>query len=288
MLNQRLKTAGHERGCCKHMLSCQKVNIFMSAVENIARHLFTKTISIIQSIWLSYPKRVQCNICKWEGRHFLSDSWHDHINCPRCRSGVRQRLFIGALQSLENFSFDKLVNGKNILHFAPEEIISSTIRAKTAKYTTADLLRQNCDFKLDVSNMPEIENQSYDVVIAFDVLEHVPDYQQALEEIHRVLSSKGTGIFTVPQKDNLPKTYEDPSIITPDDRARHFGQWDHLRIFGDDFPNIVKSKDFDVVAVDESMFSENAVRKHVLFPPKISKHALATNYRKVFFCQKNL
>lgn len=51
------------------------------------------------------------------------------------------------------------------------------------------------------------------MVIAFDVLEHVPDYQKALQEVHRVLSPGGYAIFTVPQKDNLLVTFEDPSIV---------------------------------------------------------------------------
>lgn len=259
----------------------------MNIVKRIARYILKKTRYTFQSIWLSYPKKVRCNICKWDGRHFLSDSWQDHINCPRCHSGIRQRLFIAALQSIEDFSFDNIIHSKHILHFAPEEIISLTIRNKAERYTTADFLRQDCDCKLDMSNMPEIKNESYDIVIAFDVLEHVPDYQKALEEVHRVLTSKGLGIFTVPQKDNLLTTYEDPSIIKPEDRTKHFGQWDHLRIFGDDFINMVKVRGFDVVAVNESMFSESMTKRHVLFPPALSKHPLATNYRKVFFCQKN-
>ena len=259
----------------------------MNIVNNFARRFLKKTRSLSQAIWLSYPKKFQCNICNWEGRHFLSDSWHDHIICPRCHSGIRHRLFIAALQNIDDFSFDRIIHGKNILHFAPEKIISLIIRKKAANYTTADFLRQDCDFKLDMSNMPEIKNESYDIVIAFDVLEHVPDYQKALGEIHRVLSPKGFGIFTVPQKDNLLITYEDPTIIAPEDRKKHFGVGDHLRIFGDDFTNVVEIKGFDVVAVNESMFSESIVRKHVLFPPILSKHPLATNYRKVFFCQKN-
>jgi|TARA_B100000315_G_C14571489_1_gene585786 SAM-dependent methyltransferase len=263
----------------------------MNLIRSIARDArdsVKKTRDIVRSIWMSYPKKVQCNICMWEGRHFFSDSWHDHINCPRCHSGIRQRLFFAAVQNIENLSFDRIIHNKNILHFAPEEIIiSSNISNKAANYTTADFLRQDCDYKLDMSNMPKINNESFDIVIAFDVLEHVPDYQKALEEVHRVLSSKGFAIFTVPQKDNLQITYEDPSIITPEDRTKYFGQWDHLRIFGDDFTNIVESKGFDVVAVNESMFSESVVRRHVLFPPTLSKHPLATNYRKVFFCQKH-
>lgn len=259
----------------------------MGLVKDTAKHFVQKTRSAFQSTWMSYPKKVQCNICKWEGRHLVSDSWHKHIICPGCRSDIRQRLFFAALQNIENLSFDKIIHSKNILHFAPEEITSANIRNKTAHYATADYLRQDCDFTLDMSNMPEINNESFDIVIAFDVLEHVPDYQKALKEVHRILSSKGLGIFTVPQKDNLSETYEDPTIVTPEERTEHFGQWDHLRIFGDDFCRTLESKGFSVTAVDESVFSEDMQRKHVLFPPRLSKHPLATNFRKVFFCQKN-
>ena len=235
----------------------------MNIIKNISRSTLNKTRSIIQLILLSYPKKVKCNICKWEGRHFLSDSWHDRINCPKCHSGIRQRLFVAALQNIEDFLFDRIIQNKNILHFAPEEIISLTIRKKAKKHITADFLRQDCDLKLDISNMPEVKNNSYDVVIAFDVLEHVPDYQKAIEEIHRVLSSKGFGIFTVPQKDHLLTTYEDKSIVTPEDRAKYFGQWDHLRIFGDDFTDIVcfnyEEEEKGEIYISMERVKENAV-----------------------------
>src|SRR5271157_1362217 len=67
------------------------------------------------------------------------------------------------------------------------------IRDKAAYYTTADFLRNDCDLKLDISNMLEVESGSFDIVIAFDVLEHVPSYQKALGEVQRILSSRGFG-----------------------------------------------------------------------------------------------
>lgn len=258
----------------------------MKSLLRNAKYSLKKARSIFQSALMSYPKKVQCNICGWEGRHFLSDLWHKNINCPLCHSGIRQRLFLAALQYIDDLSFDRLIDNKNILHFAPEGKITSIIQNKSAHYVTADFLLKDCNLKLDMSNMPEIKNESFDVLIAFDVLEHVPDYQKALGEVHRILSSKGFAIFTVPQKDNLLLTYEDPTIVTPEDRTKHFGQWDHLRIFGEDFSKTIDSKGFAVVAVNESMFSDDIKRRHVLFPPMLSKHPLSTNHRKVFFCQK--
>ncbi len=263
-----------------------KGDTHMKLALRVAKKFAKKSLAIFQSLSLSYPKRVQCNICGWEGRHFLSDLWHNHINCPKCRSGIRQRLFFAALQYIDNLSFDRLIHNNTILHFAPEDIITSNIRAKSGHYVTADYFRQDCDLKLDMSDMPEINNEEFNVVIAFDVLEHVPDYHKALDEVYRILSSRGIAIFTVPQKDNLQVTYEDSTIVTPEDRIKHFGQFDHLRIFGADFTSTVESKGFSVTAVDESMFPENIKCKHVLCPPMLSQHPLATNFRKVFFCQK--
>ncbi len=245
-----------------------------------------KVKSIIKSIILSYPKKVQCNVCDWSGRHFLSDAWHEHIICPKCYSDIRHRLLFAAFKNIDDLLFEKIISSKKILHLAPEKIIRSIIKGKAGYYATADFLRRDCDFKINMSHMPEIENESFDVVIAFDVLEHVPDYQKALEEVHRILTLNGMGIFTVPQKDKLLVTYEDPDIVTAEDRVKHFGQEDHLRIFGDDFPINVESKGFTVTVVNESCFPEKLIKKHILFPPTLSRHPLATNYRKVFFSQK--
>lgn len=240
----------------------------------------------MQSLWMSYPQTVECNICHWQGRQFLGNVWHKNITCPNCRSQVRQRLFIAALEHLPDLSFERTIDQKKILHFAPEDLIRLKIQSKAAQYTSTDFLRSDCDLQLDMCDMPAISDQSIDSLIAFDVLEHVPDYHKALAEVYRILSPQGFAILTVPQKDNLTTTYEDPTITTPEDRLAHFGQEDHLRIFGNDFPEIVGSQGFAVTTVDKSSFSPEIANKYVLFPPVPSEHPLATNFPKVFFCQK--
>ena len=139
-----------------------------------------------------------------------------------------------------------------------------------------------------MSRMPEVGDAQFDVVIAFDVLEHVPDYQRALDEILRILKPYGSAILMIPQKDDLKTTYEDPAIVTEQERLAHFGQRDHLRIFGDDFSEVVEKHGFFVRAVDESCFSNELISRYVLFPPRLSSHPLATNHRKVFVCENCL
>jgi SAM-dependent methyltransferase len=140
--------------------------------------------------------------------------------------------------------------------------------------------------QLDISNMKAVADESFDLIIACDVLEHVSDDSAALHEIHRILTPNAWAILTVPQKDGLEKTYEDPDIVTPIGRKETFGQEDHVRIYGDDFSDRIRSHGFWVTSVGERDFDPEVAKRHVLFPPAISKHPLATNYRKVFFAQK--
>jgi SAM-dependent methyltransferase len=135
--------------------------------------------------------------------------------------------------------------------------------------------------------MKAVADECFDLVIACDVMEHVPDDFVALGEIHRVLTPNGWTILTVPQKDGLERTYEDSDIVTPIGRREAFGQEDHLRIYGEDFSQRIRLCGFRVTTINERDFDADLVRKHVLFPPVISAHPLATNYRKVFFAQKN-
>jgi SAM-dependent methyltransferase len=116
---------------------------------------------------------------------------------------------------------------KCILHFAPEACAELIVRdCKT--YKSADLYQKGVDLKTDITaiNQPD---ESYDVVICSNVLEHIPDDAKALREIRRVLKPGGTTILMVPICDGCDHTYEDPNITDPKDQVLHFGQWDHVR-----------------------------------------------------------
>jgi SAM-dependent methyltransferase len=107
-----------------------------------------------------------------------------------------------------------------------------------------------------------------------------------MREMLRILAPGGRAVITVPQKDNLEKTYSDPSITDPKERERIFGQSDHLRIFGNDMKELLESVGFKVRVISADDFPPDIVKKHVLFPPVFSSHPLATNHRRVYFAQK--
>lgn len=233
-----------------------------------------------------WPVRVACNVCGWRGRCFFGDAWHPFTLCPRCVSHIRHRLFVQAIDTLPALRRDALFGGKRILHIAPEQILRAPLASRAARYVTCDPFDPTCDLQLDLCRLEGIADGSFDALIACDVLEHVPDVGRALAEILRVLAPGGWAVLTVPQRDSEEHTYEDASIVTPEGRTAAFGQEDHLRIFGSDFPVQLQAAGFRVTAVGESNFAPDVVRRFVLFPPVLSPHPLATNHRKVFFAQK--
>ena len=259
----------------------------MKALAELGKGVLRGAKFYIQAAPLAYPKLVECNVCGWQGKHLVSDGWHERSQCPSCRSGVRHRLLIAAWTHREDLSLAHLVRGKRVLHFAPERLIERKLRECAGQYVTADYLNPRRDLQLDLSDMGGIEDGQFDLLIACDVLEHVADDRQAIREIHRVLAPGGSAILTVPQQDHLKQTFEDPSIVTPEGRQHHFGQSDHLRIYGDDFPQLLLSAGFEVTAIDEHSFPPDLATRHVLSPPEKSPHPLATNFRKVFFGRKS-
>ena len=243
--------------------------------------------SLRRSLSLVYPRRVSCNVCDWQGSAFLADGWHEGTACPWCRSGVRHRLLMAALTTLDDVSADKLVVGRDVLHIAPEPALERNLRRLAGTYRSADLTNRRRDVLLDICDMAPLANACLDLVLACDVLEHVPDDRRALSELARVLRPGGWAILTVPQKDNLAKTFQDPTITDPAERERAFGQSDHLRIYGHDFSNRVEAAGFTLRVVAHHDFADKLIHRHVLAPSQPSPHPLATNFRRVFFARKS-
>jgi SAM-dependent methyltransferase len=233
---------------------------------------------------------VQCNVCGWKGLAFTDDLWHKGTICPNCGSQVRHRMLAAAFDGLAgetSWREERLLRGKRLLHFAPERQLRDRLGKVAAVYQTADFERGDCDLMLDISSMPKVGTGAFDVIIACDVLEHVPDDRAAFREIHRVLSQGGWAVLTVPQKDPPAETDEDPTVERPDERLARFGQPDHVRMYGDDFNRRLEEAGFTVQVVDTSKFLARDTHRHVLHPPEANPSPLATNHRRIYFCQKS-
>jgi SAM-dependent methyltransferase len=79
-------------------------------------------------------------------------------------------------------------------------------------------------------------------------LEHIPDDGKAISEIYRVLKPSGTAVIMVPTRGE--HTVEDREVTDPAEREKLYGQADHVRIYGRDFPNRLEKKGFLVSTID--------------------------------------
>jgi len=154
---------------------------------------------------------------------------------------------------------------KKVLHFAPEQCFLKRFRdLKNLNYTTTDLESPIADVKADICNLP-FDDNSYDIILCNHVLEHIPDDTKAMQELYRVLKPEGMGIFQIPQDLNRDNTFEDDSIIDKDERAKIFGQYDHVRIYGRDYFDKLRSIGFKVEEVDYTAnLSEEYITKYCL------------------------
>lgn len=181
-----------------------------------------------------------------------------NVLAPGTLSLERHRLLWLYLQNETNF----FTTPSKVLHIAPEQCFVERFRKmKNLDYTTTDLYSPLADVKSDICNLP-FEDNAYDVIFCNHVLEHIEDDKKAMSELYRVLKSGGYGIFQIPQNLGLENTYEDFSITDPKDREKHFGQYDHVRVYGRDYFDKLRAIGFEVeeVAYAQKLNSEELNR----------------------------
>lgn len=189
-----------------------------------------------------------------------------NVLSPSTLSLERHRLMWLYLKNETNFFSAPL----KVLHIAPEQAFLKRFRKMSnLEYTTLDIESPLADIKADIRNLP-LEDNSYDVIFCNHVLEHIPEDSQAMQELYRVMKPGGWGIFQVPMRYNLKKTYEDFSITSPQDRQKHFGQYDHVRWYGMDYFQRLENAGFEVdTNYGTHRFSEVEQKKYALMKGEI-------------------
>jgi SAM-dependent methyltransferase len=137
-----------------------------------------------------------------------------------------------------------------MLHVGPEPAFESRIRALShIDYVTGDRQDDGADHALDLTDL-EFSDDSFDVILCSHVLEHIQDDLRAMREMARVLRPSGWAVILVPII--AEKTFDDPSVVDPAERAQLFGQWDHVRAYGNDFADRLSSQGLQVETVSAS------------------------------------
>ena len=170
----------------------------------------------------------------------------ENVLSPSTLSLERHRLLWLYLKNKTDFFTSK----KSVLHFAPEQAFYKRFRSlPNIEYTTTDLNSPLADVKADICNLP-FKNNQYDFILCNHVLEHIPDDTKAMQELYRILKPNGIAILQIPQDLSRAHTFEDDTITDPKERAKIFGQYDHVRIYGRDYFDKLRKIGFIVTEAD--------------------------------------
>jgi SAM-dependent methyltransferase len=103
----------------------------------------------------------------------------------------------------------------------------------------------------------------FDVIFVSHVMEHVPDDRQVFRSILDRLSPGGEAWILVPLHDG--PTVEGAPDMSPLQRERRFGKWDHLRQYGPDIADRMKSLGFNTSVVGLDRFSADETHRYGLW-----------------------
>jgi len=215
-----------------------------------------------------------CPICEHTSGGFLPFGVlaRPNAECPWCGSLERHRLLWMFLQHRTDL-FDGRT--RSMLHVAPEAVLEARFRERVGEgYLTADLFDPRAMVRMDITDI-ERPDDSFDVIYCSHVLEHVSDDRKAMREMRRVLKPDGWAILLVPITDET--TFEDPSITDPQERLRVFGQEDHVRRYGRDYPDRLREAGFEVEEIEARDF---------LDADQIERMAITPAAGEIYLCRK--
>ena len=233
-------------------------------------------LGIIQIFYIG--NNIECPVCSRRFRKLLPYGRkppRENALCPNCLSLERHRLLWIYLKEKTGLFTDQM----EFLHIAPELcFIQRFEKLENLRYITADIESPLAKVKMDIHQIP-FKEDSFDAVMCNHVMEHVENDLVAMREIYRVMKPGGWAILQVPfMGKDLEKTYEDPSIRSPADREKAYGQKDHVRIYGRDYPVRLRKAGFDVAEDTFVMkLPEEQIRRNALPPKEI-----------IYFCIKKL
>jgi SAM-dependent methyltransferase len=202
----------------------------------------------------------------FEEEHVVGGGPFQNGDCPWCGSFERERHVYLYLRD----ETDVLSRSLRLMHVAPERSVERVLRrAKQIDYLTVDLDASKADLKCDLTDIP-LESNSFDVILCNHVLEHIPDDRAAMRELARVLKPNGWAMLQVPLAVTRAETREDPAVNTEQLRLLHYGQRDHVRIYGRDYADRLASVGFAVERHDTRVVRGNDyVHRYALIPDEL-------------------
>jgi SAM-dependent methyltransferase len=132
-----------------------------------------------------------CNICGESASQFLrfGDGTHA-IRCPQCLSFERHRRFKDAYDRYLRHEFTFV--GKEVLACVPGKAELEYFFVGAKRVVSFDIRPVDWfDMQMDITNMSQIADESFDVFVAIAVMQHVERDDLVPNEVHRILRSGG-------------------------------------------------------------------------------------------------
>jgi SAM-dependent methyltransferase len=138
-----------------------------------------------------------CNVCRWTGSAFLGVAHTESANCPRCGSIARDRFLLWCFTTRTP---ESAMRGARVIETSPrlgDDYRQYMKRWFSYRTSDFDLSHHRGDIQLDLQQI-DLPDASVDVVLTPHVLEHVPDTDRALAELHRVIAPGGRMYLQIP------------------------------------------------------------------------------------------
>lgn len=223
-----------------------------------------------------------CPICEFDGRKFASSGNppRPESQCPQCGSRERHRLLWYYIRN----DTDLTDGGNDVLYFAPANNLLKKLRECENDVLTTDLMMDDIDINADITRLP-FDDGTFDWIICSHVLEHIPDDRAAMSEMRRVLDSEGGALIMIPKDESRDQTYEESSITSPEARRREFGQEDHVRLYGTDFPERLSDSGFNVsTEIYADSLDEGTIERYGL--RVYDQHLDRVRFEHIHYCSK--
>jgi len=184
-----------------------------------------------------------------------------NAQCHMCGSLERYRwLYLWFLRETDIFSKEITV-----LEVAPNPSFIRFFRnINNVRYISTNIHSNDVpvDFIADMADFPSKES-SFDYIILMQILEHIEDDSSVFGECERLLKPKGKCIITIPFDVNSMETIID-STLTGDKRLKCYGQNDHVKIYGTDVLDKMKTFNFTKVyqVTPDTILSKQEMRKY--------------------------
>lgn len=178
-----------------------------------------------------------------------------HASCPHCGALERHRFTALLLRHWPG------IVGDNTLDVAPAQCLLELLQGSSNRYVAMDADPtaddRNVSLVASLTKVP-LPSRSQHLILCSHVLEHIPDDSAAMVEIGRLLKPGGLALIQVPLR--AGEQTEEDFNATPEERAKRFGQSDHVRYYGWDFDHRLRENGLhSVVITPRDFFPQSAI-----------------------------